>query len=339
MASISKRGNRWTAQVRRKGIPSRSKTFATRSEAKAWASVEEAKFETGDLIQDRHMLRSTTLGAILLRYELEVTPRKRGEESERLRLAKMRRDPIASVSLLNLTPSRLATYRDRRLEVAKPATVHRELALVSHVLDVARRDWGIVMAANPVCQIRKPSPGAARDRRIGPGEYERLKAAAKDTRNPDVVLAIELAIETGMRRGELLALEWKHIDLASRIAHIPITKTGVPRTIPLTLKAVELLAERTVKEGIVLPVTGNALRLSWTRITKRAGVADLRFHDLRHEAISRFFELGLSLPEVALISGHRDPRMLLRYTQLRATDLVEKLARRPWDDDPRRRAL
>ena len=77
----------------------------------------------------------------------------------------------------------------------------------------------------------------------------------------------------------------------------------------------------------LMALTGNAIRLAWGKVKKKAGVTDLRFHDLRHEAISRFFEMSLSVPEVALISGHRDPRMLFRYTHLRAEEVGKKFGK------------
>ncbi len=121
-----------------------------------------------------------------------------------------------------------------------------------------------------------------------------------------------------MRRGEIAAMQWDHIDWTNETLHIPDTKNGYARTIPLTSAAIRILREIPEAEKPVFGMTGNAIRLAWERLKKKAGVTDLRFHDLRHEAISRFFEMGLSVPEVALISGHRDPRMLFRYTHLKA---------------------
>jgi integrase len=138
---------------------------------------------------------------------------------------------------------------------------------------------------------------------------------------------ITLAIETGMRRGELRSIRWKDVDQTARTIRILKTKNGHPRTIPLTPKAVEVLSSLERKDDRIFPVTPNAVRLAWERLRKRAGVEDLRLHDLRHEAVSRFFEYGLTVPEVALISGHRDPRMLSRYTHLRPEKVAQKLAK------------
>ncbi|GGF07586.1 hypothetical protein GCM10007285_39370 [Stappia taiwanensis] len=129
-----------------------------------------------------------------------------------------------------------------------------------------------------------------------------------------------------MRRGEILGLVWENIDLKARTAAIHQTKNGHARTVPLSAAAVAILNTFHSRSGAVFPISANALRLSWERVKERAQLRDLRFHDLRHEAVSRFFELGLSVPEVALISGHRDPRMLFRYTHPKPTDIAKKLA-------------
>ncbi len=130
---------------------------------------------------------------------------------------------------------------------------------------------------------------------------------------------------TGMRRGELLRAQWADIDPQKRILHVPMTKNGHPRTIPLSSAALKIIDALPRNNDRLFALSANAVRLAWGRLAKRAGVVDLHFHDLRHEAISRFFEKGLSVPEVALISGHRDVRMLFRYTHLKPEDVAAKL--------------
>ena len=173
--------------------------------------------------------------------------------------------------------------------------------------------------------IRVAGSSQQRERRLRPGELEKLIEAAQSCRNPYVIPIIHLAVETGMRRGEIISIQWDHLDLEKRTLLIPHTKNGYARTIPLTTTAVGILEEVHKIEERVFPITANAFRLNWERVKRRAGIEDLHFHDLRHEAISRFFEMGLNAPEVALISGHRDMRMLFRYTHLRAEDVARKL--------------
>jgi integrase len=131
-----------------------------------------------------------------------------------------------------------------------------------------------------------------------------------------------------MRRGELLDLRWKHVDLKLRVAHLPLTKNGDSRDVPLSRHAVEtleVLRTAEAKGERVFPMTGNSVRLAFEHLRVRAEMSDLHFHDLRHEAISRLFEKGLNIAEVSAISGHRELKMLQRYTHLRAADLVARL--------------
>ncbi|MDC3370580.1 site-specific integrase [Alphaproteobacteria bacterium] len=167
-----------------------------------------------------------------------------------------------------------------------------------------------------------------RQRRLNKGEYERLEQASHLTLNPHIWPIVVFAIETGMRRSEILGLTWDNISLELQLAYLPFTKNGTSREVPLSTKAVQVLSNQRSRQDTPtpFPVNANAFRLAWERLRKRAELCDLRFHDLRHEAISRFFEMGLSIPEVAVISGHKDARMLFRYTHLRAEDLVNKIS-------------
>ena len=134
-----------------------------------------------------------------------------------------------------------------------------------------------------------------------------------------------MAVETGMRRSELLAMRWDDVDVGARTVLLRSTKNGHPRTVPLSPRALEIIRDTPRFGKIVFGVSANAVRLAWERLKRRAGVTDLRFHDLRHEAVSRFFENGLNMPEVAAISGHKDPRMLMRYTHPKAEAIALKL--------------
>ncbi len=333
MATITKRRASWFAQVRRKGFAPRYKSFATKTEAQAWTRQQEALIDGGVGQSGTQVAKHTTLRELLGRYMLEVSPKKRGAAFEISRLTKMQRSPMCDMTILGLSSQAIGAYRDDRLSVVTPGTVRRELVILRHALEVARREWGFALAVNPARAVAMPVVNDSRDRRLNRGDMERLITALEATRNPELGTIVLLAIETGLRRGELLRLHWSCIDLVRRTAHIPMTKTGLPRTIPLTDKAVALLARLSGGDGTVFRQTANSLRMAWERLRNRAGLFDLRFHDLRHEAISRFCELGLSIPEVAVISGHRDPRMLLRYAHIRADDLAQRLVGREWADN------
>jgi len=314
------------AQVRRKGATTQSRTFGSLTDAKAWASQVEADIEAGAVLPSRRQFTSTKFRDLIERYGAEVTPSKRSGPSEQARLKQLGRHPIAQLALSELTAQSVAGYRDQRLASVSPATARRELALLSHIIEVARREWGMLALTNPVKVIRQPPAGQPRSRRLQSNEASRLFAALSQTRNPDLKVIVSLAIETGMRRSEILSLDWSFIDLKRHLLHIPITKLGSPRTIAITSRAVGILSQLQPKPaGRVFSISVNAFRLAWQRAVRRSGISNLRFHDLRHEAVSRFFEMGLTVPEVASISGHRDPRVLFRYTHLQPQGLAAKL--------------
>jgi integrase len=329
MATITKRGRGWYVQVRRRGFRARSQTFRNKSEAQAWAREQETQLDAGSpkSVSD---YRATTLGDLLRRYRDQVAPRARGGAVEVVRIGKMLRAEVSSISLESIGPAPFAAYRDDRLAEVKPATVSRELAIFRRVLNIARREWGFRDLFNPLSLIDQPQFHNARSRRLETGEADRLREALKRTRNPWLAPAITLAIETAMRKGELLGMEWRHVDLTKRTIFIPHAKNGRPRLVPLSDKAVELLFSLPRPSEKVLPTSSAALKAAWCALTRRAGLHDLHFHDLRHEAVSRYAEMGLTTPELAVISGHRDMRMLQRYTHLRPEDLAAKLIGRSW---------
>lgn len=326
MATIRKRGSSWQTQVRREGYPSLSKTFASKADAAAWARDQERSIDRAELPTTARELKGVTVGDLLRRYKETVTPTKRGAGPEQYRIKTLLSHSFAQVALNKLSPATIARYRDDRLKLVQSGTVRRELAIVQHCFEVAKKEWGLPITTNPVQQITVPEAQKPRERRLEDNESNILASAASASAWYLQPL-ISLAIETGMRRGELLSIRWKDVDLSGPTIRILKTKNGHPRTIPLTPKAVEILSLLERKDDRVFPVTPNAVRLAWERLRKRAGLEDLRLHDLRHEAVSRFFEYGLTVPEVALISGHRDPRMLSRYTDLRPEKVAEKLAR------------
>ncbi len=329
MATYRKRGSRWQAQVRRKGAPTLTRSFSTKADAQAWARQLEAEADRTGLPVSRKALDTMTAGGILTRYRETITPTKRGAVREGMAIRVLLRNELAKVPLSALTVGKVAAYRDLRLKTIKPASINRELALYSHAFEVARKVWDVPLAENPFALVSKPKVANGRTRRLEPGEWELLRETCRRSRNPHLLPMVELGLETAMRRGEVLRLRWRDIDWTRRILHIPKTKNGHPRTIPLTGRALSLLGElkpaEVASDAVVFPTTEDAVKMAWRRAMGRTALPDFRYHDLRHEAVSRFFELGLSIPEVALISGHRDTRMLMRYTHLRPEAVAEKL--------------
>ena len=329
MATIRKRGTKWQVQVRRVGVRSVSRSFHVRKDAEAWARQMEVQADRCELPDDPRALHQMTLGQLVERYRDTVSIQKRGSEVERIVLAAFLRHSICGKRLSEIGPEDFAVYRDERLRTIKPSTLKRELSPLHNMFAVARDEWGLPLRENPLDKVRLKSAPNNRERRLKDGELDRLLLAARSCRNRLIGPIVLLAIETGMRRSEILNLRWEHIQTDSSSLLIPHTKNGHFRLIPLTTGVIKILNGLSEKEARVFPISANAFRLAWERLRARAGAADLHFHDLRHEAISRFFEKGLNVPEVALISGHRDPRMLFRYTHPKPQAIVEKLRQRP----------
>ena len=347
MATIRKRGNlKWQAIVKRRGHPLTSKTFEVRKDAEAWARSVEREMDLG-----QHMPRNdaerTLLHDLIERYRRDVLPTKRGKHfSPTLRVLD---DRLGRHSLAAITPKVVVDLRDARLRAGLSAsTVRKEISVLSRIIDLAAKEWGVALPSNPCTMVSRPPERNARDRRLVKDEGSVLLAAC----SPPLAALVRLALETAARSGELLSLRWDDVDLEKRVAIIRGidqhgTKNGDPkRALPLSSVAVAVL------EGLPRPgervfahwKTADSVRRTWTRALERARAAytiecrrtgeapragfleNLHFHDLRHEATSRLFERGVfDSMEVASITGHKTLTMLKRYTHLRAEDLAKKL--------------
>jgi integrase len=324
MATIRTRNGKYQVLIRRQGSPDQTKTFIQRRDAELWARQKDAEIDRSEYVSLD--LLKQPLSVLIQRYLESVTPLKKSAATEAYRVKRLLRDRIAEVPIKLLAQSHLAEFRDRRLADGRRAC-HHDLVTLRHIIEVARKDWGYPIADNPVTRIQWPAPVRARTRRLLPTEYERLGAASDKSYVWYLWPVINLALETAMRRGEILGLRWDQVDLDRRIAVLKETKNGDDREVPLSLAAVSWIERLPKGKPRLVPVSADALRQSWRRLVDRAGIDDLRFHDLRHEAITRLIEAGLSVPEVALISGHRDIRQLHRYTHLRADNLIKRLDR------------
>jgi integrase len=324
MASIRKRGLTYGVSIRRRGQKPAYRTFATRAAAERWARQVEALLDQGAFVDQREAER-TTLAEALDRYLTERTPTKKGAAQEAYRIHQWQRDPLARRSLASIRSGDIASWRDRMTAANKaPSTVRNALTVVSQIFVTAASDWGMEGLRNPVRGIRLPSQRPGRDRRLIGDEEARLLAAA-DQVEPYLRPFILLALETAMRRGELLAL--RRSDIKGTVAHLRTTKNNRARAVPLSSPALTTIAELPLSiDGRLFPISVIRLAYAWRRACQLAGIDGLRTHDLRHEATSRLFETGrFDLMEVATITGHRSLGMLARYTHLRAQDLAKKL--------------
>ena len=354
MATIVKtKSGTWKAVIRKQGWPTKAKTFRTKRDAEDWSRRTEDEMVRGIYIE-RGSSERFTFDKALDRYLSEVTPTKRAttQRAEKLKAIPLRAF-FGAYSMAAINVDLIARYRDERLatlsqRVSKrtgkattlsPATVRLELALLGHVFTTAVREWRIGLIQNPVTNVRKPAAGDGRDRRLQASEEVRLRKAIEAHSNPMLGWIFTLALETGMRSSELVGLRISQIDLSRRIVRLSLTKNDTARTVPLTLKATDTLSSalrnplrpsdcdlvffgEPGRDGLRRPY---AFTKVWMDIKESLGMHDLRFHDLRHEAVSRLVEAGFSDQEVSAISGHKSMQMLKRYTHLRAEDLVGRL--------------
>ncbi|MGB5777137.1 MAG: site-specific integrase [Sedimenticolaceae bacterium] len=181
-------------------------------------------------------------------------------------------DKGAFVSRAEPESTTLKEILERLLEEVTPATVKRDLVLLGHVFEVARKELGIY-AHNPVHDIKLPAGGRPRDRRLQPGEEALLFAACREARNGWLLPIVQLGLETAMRQGELRRLRWEHIDLNHRTAHLPDTKNGEARTVPLSTTAVNVLRDlpRGLRGDVFPGITTEAVKRFYMRAIRRAG--------------------------------------------------------------------
>ena len=309
MASIIKRNDKWFVRVRKHGQPLQSKTFNIKKDAQRWAVMIERELDQG---LTGCVDKSVTLGDLLKRYLKEVTPHKKSHDKEAWRIKALLKRPISGVSLSNLNSAIISSYKYSRLADGARTTRY-DLALIRHCLEFARLEWGYYLPTNPVDLVSKPKLNKPRDRRVGKDDINALMHALRYTKVTYLKPLILIAIETGLRQGELVKLMWCDVDLDSQMLKVRDTKNGEDRVVPLSNKALSILKLLPRLGEAVFNASHSSLQNAWKRLIKRSGLIDLHFHDLRHEAISRFIERGLTIPEAASISGHKTQSMLLRY--------------------------
>jgi integrase len=326
MATLRKRNNgHWQARVR-KASQSITKTFIHKADAERWARQVEVEIQKGGYT-NLVLAERTTFAEIIERYITEVLPTLRGGKADFIRLKALARRPIAKLYMISLTPQNIAKHRDERLKEIAPATVIRELSYFSSIINHARREWGIHIN-NPVALVAKPKSTQGRTRIMDISETNALFEALRPTGRKSIWMLplVKLALETAMRRSELLGLRWDHIDLERRTIFLQLTKNGTSRTVPLSTHAIQILTEiPRMIDGRVFPITHEVVSQAFSRARKQARVADIRFHDLRHMAITRLAEKLPNLIELSAVSGHKSLAMLKRYYHPNPEQLAEKL--------------
>jgi len=344
MATIRKKGKlQWHVQIRRQGYKPVTKTFPGEKEAQEFAREVETDMDKG-VYQEKSASASTTIETLAKKYIKEITPSKKNKIEDK-RLMNVVIDKFGKYYLSNLKPLMIKQWLDElKGKGLHGSTINHHLSTLSTLIDSAIKDWSYSLPENPCKHVKRMPGGKSRDRRLEDGEEQWILDECALSRNMWLSPAVKLSILTGMRQGELFSLKWDHVDLKNQVADLLDTKNGEDRIVPLSTKAVSVLNEIPgIHEGKVFKCSQHGVASSLRNALKRARskyldeckslavepqkgfLDDLRMHDLRHEATSRFFEKDLNVMEVASITGHKTLSMLKRYTHLKATDLAKKL--------------
>lgn len=319
MASITRHGKRWRAQVYVHG-KRESCVRDTKAEAAAWA-LERQSMLSGRKVPAKRFSDA------MARYARDVSPTKNGARWEIARLKRMQGDAVARCALARLSASDMADYRDRRLQDVSGASVRREMVLLGSVLEMARREWGWIRT-NPLREVRKPPSPPSRKRRITEDEVWRMTLAfglgdglKADTSMQRTGLAFLFGLETAMRAGEIVSMQKHDVHVPERFVHLPRTKNGDSRDVPLTLRAVEILE---TLPGHVFDLNTATRDVMFRRARDTTQIHDLHFHDSRAEAIWRLSK-KLDVLQLARVIGHRDLKSLMIYYQESASDMARLL--------------
>lgn len=328
MASITKTAHGWRAQIYVQGVRD-SASFRTRREADAWASQRETQIRDNAATPagDR-----TPLADVLSRYGREVSPTKRGNRWEVLRLDLFARDPVLPVSqaISALTPEQVAAWRDHRSKTVQAGTVIREMGLLSSVIEHARREWRLI-PSNPCRDVRKPREPDHREVIIHWRQIRAMIRAMGHTTHgrvtevrQAVAVCFLVALRTGMRAGELCGLTWDRVR--DDYVILPITKT-VPRNVPIEPRTRYLIERmRGWDERLVFGLKAPSLDALFRRYRARTGLSGFTFHDARHTAATRLAQ-RVDVLDLCKVMGWRNTSQALVYYNPTASDIATRIAR------------
>lgn len=339
MPTYRKRGSRWQVQVRRQGF-FRSQVFDTKAAAERWARRIEREIDEGKV--EGKVAAAGTVSDLLKSYEAAIAKVRPIGRSKYGVLAQLERG-IGSVLLKALTDDVVLEHAARRRkEGAGPVTVGLELSLLGTILRSAHGLLGVRHSDEPVRRARQSLRNAGlsgksqeRDRRPTRAELEALCSHFRDNPRQRVPMGdiIEFAVATAMRREEIMRLAWSDLNDEQRVVTIrdrkdPRKKIGNHETVPLLdvtgYDAMAIIQRQRRQAPAIFPYEPDTVTTTFARACNRLQIVDLRFHDLRHEGVSRMFEAGMTIEEVALCSGHKDWKTLRRYTHLKAEDLARR---------------
>jgi len=326
-----KKRTTFTATVRVKGFPALARTFDTKGEAKNWAVNVEKDMRMGRY-QDVRPVEKLRFAEVLMRYleQVSTTKRPNSESRDRISAKALLNGFGSEISLADVNPRRLSAYRDARMKTVSPSSIQKEFALLSHMFNVARREWGLPVD-NPVSEVTRPKVRNNRTRFLTKEEAQKLLDIAKTSRNQKLYPYLLVMMHTGMRPSEAAGLKWGDVALDARLVKLQITKTDM-RYVPLTEMAENVLRSirpmdagkdmyvflppSSFKSKQILEVPCHHFKRSFGTARAKAGLEDVHLHDLRHTAASHLLMAGVDIRTLAEILGHKTLQMVHRYTHL-----------------------
>lgn len=311
-------------------------------------SIKEARFKRDEIKQmlfngitpsqklreeEQSKQKGITLEALMLKYMDEEAPKRKGAKQEIACIKSFIRDfqPMVKKPLVDICQLDMIEFRNERLKIVKPSTVKRDLGFLGSVFKYARQELRLI-EGSPLTDISKPSDSEHRDRRISQDEIDRILKAFSYyptfqpiNKKQQTAWAFLFAIETAMRAGEIVGMQWKNIT--DSYVLLPDTKNGTSRKVPLSTKAKELLGLMKGLNEVTVCTMTNSNTLAqyfWQVVTEKLKIEDLRFHDTRHEATTRLAQI-LPIQDLAKVTGHKELKTLMKYYNPTASELAERI--------------
>ena len=336
MASIMNRGGRWRALVRKAGH-TRCGTFSTRAAANEWSRRIEREIEqlrASGVIQ----VPGKTIADLIDRYVAELHPVKQWGRSKSADLRRLKAD-LGTIPAASLTARHLTAYFQKRHKAGSGGVViSGQIGYLVDVLKVARSLWcwdvplvAAQEARTALAQVGMVTKSDERNRRVSDKELAAL-VAYFDVRETQIPVGdiLRFCLASGMRISEVCRLRWADMNEADKTIIVrdrkhPKNKIGNDQLVPLLdatgHDAFQVAMRQPRDDDRIFPYQSHTIGTYFTRAVKALKLRNLHLHDLRHEAVSRFFEVGYRIEQVAIISGHRDWGQLRRYTQVKTMNL------------------
>ena len=333
MGSVWKEKNKkWRAEIRRKDRYL-GKTFPSKGSATRWVREVEQQLDR-EQYEDFRQSASLTLGHLIIRYRDEITPGKKGAQTETYKLNFLSRQPIAKTKILRLTTKKVLDFKKSISEGRAPATINKYLHYIYTIWETARINWGITLPPNnPTALVKRERVMTKIDRTLSEEEYANLLNACEKSNLKQLRDIVEFAYETAMRFGEITKLQVKDIDFEKSTARLIDTKNGETDLVPLTRRALDICDKWRFKDKVVkletsqvlFPINRDKFRHYFEQACVRGGIHDFTFHYLRACAITNLFKKGWSIAEVSVVSRHKSWSELKKYTRIKPVDLVKKI--------------